>query len=169
MNIDQSAQYYWNSLTRFNKPVKVIGVNDENYAVEAEGHVYVVPKANITLGPRVVIPPVTTAPKPEEPYWFALTHEEWQWLIKLNGAVAPIGSPWGNTVAVLKLQSHSNAYTNEWFRISGRTAMDLLLTYRYGIFNHKKIIDSYLPGGAYGKVVRQLWEEKLRRDGIVPK
>lgn len=169
MNINQSVQYYWNSNTRVNAPVRIIGVNDDCYAVESRGHVYVVPKGNITTQQKVFDPPapvVTTAPKPEPelPYLVKLTKEQLQYHQRLT-----FGEPWPLVSSELSSQCHSQTYTTEWFYISFATAQKVLFRYEYDTYKTRQDISPRLPGAELGMLTRQLWEEQLRRDGIVPK
>ena len=158
---------FWNSITRYNKPVKVIGSNGENYAVEADGHVYVVPKRNITLKEKVF---ETTAPKPDALYLVTLTSKYWHDLtsdlgVRLNWSP----DAWGDALSELSAQLHKCIYTNEWFTLSSTAATAVLTNYRYNSLKHEKDINGYMPIGLhYRAVVQQLWEEKNRRDGIVP-
>jgi hypothetical protein len=167
MSTEEPFHYYWNSNTRVNAPVRIIGVYDDNYAVESRGHVYVVPKGNITTQQKVFDPPApvaTTAPKPEMPYLVALTKEQLQYL-----QMQTFASPWSLISSETLFQCHSQTYTIEWFWISFATGQAILLRYNYDTYKTRKNISHCLPGGELGMLTCQLWEEQLRRDGIVPK
>lgn len=169
-NLVGAAKAYWNSNTRVNVPVTVIGANGEFYAVERDGHVYVVPKANITTWKKVITPPETTAPKPEEVYWITLTSKELSNLLEYRDIYYLEGDPWRNVLQDLVGQRHGGSYTYEWFSLSASAARTVLDRYGYEYHKREKGIDGILPSGpSFKSVARQLWEEQLRRDGITPR
>ena len=166
-----ASKAYWNSLTRFNVPVTVIGVNGDNYAVESDGHLFLVPKANISLQKKIIAPIETTAPKPEGEYWFTLTANDHAELLNALAARAGVhADTWAKVIRALSLRTHTGTYTNEWFCLPVHEATALLSAYNYDAHKHEKDINDWTPSGLYYKtVVRQLWEEQLRREGITPR
>ena len=148
---------FWNSCTRTNVEVEIIGENGNMYAIKADGHVYVVPKVNITPEKKVI---TTIAPKPEEPYWVALTTLDRAHFIQhIQYFVEDLC--WGPVIREIVAQGHSGEYTYEWFLLSARAVRAILTRYEY---------DKHKPAsGSFKTVVQQVWEERLRRDGILPK
>lgn len=155
---------YWNSNVHFNREVEVLEYDGTNYSVVYAGRLYLVPMKNISFEPKVI---ETTAPKPEEKYWFTLTAEGRKDIVGhlINGYM-PKG-PWDNAAAEMKSQNHTGTYTREWFSLTAEGAMALLDLYGYRANKYKEDFSLYLPKGeAHRTMVRQLWEERLRRDGI---
>ena len=164
--LEASKDQYWNSNTRHNALVRVLAANGENYAVECGGHVYVVPKNNITLEKKKFF---TTAPKPEETYWITLTTEEYDYFA-LSSRKADDTDVWSGVIQNLLSRRHAGDYTEEWFAVSAPAANRLLAMYLYATYKNDKSLNEMIPlSTPYKQVVHQLWDEKLRRDGIVPK
>lgn len=163
-----ASKAYWNSLTRFNVPVTVIGVNGDNYAVESDGHLFIVPKANVSPKKKIIAPIETTAPKPDGEYWLTLTANDHAELLKALATRQGLrDNIWAEVIRALSPRTHTGTYTNEWFCLPVHEATALLSAYSYDAHKHEKDINGLLPSGFYYKtVVRQLWEEQLRRDGI---
>ena len=161
---------YWNSNSRVNEPVLILGQNDTTYAVQSKGHVYVVPKANISVERKSAVPPVPPviiAPRPEDCYLVLLTAEQRSEIVAYGLGRS---GPWNIIANELCRQPHSGAYTNEWFWLWPACVKEILNHYGYDRHKFESLFESYLPLGAGHKVVvRQLWEEKLRREGIVPR
>lgn len=156
---------YWNSNVHLNREVQVLEFDGTNYSVVYAGRLYLIPKENVSFEPKVV---ETTAPRPEEKYWFTLTAKEREAIVAYRTSSWYTDDPWDNVVAEIKKQSHTGTYTHEWFSLTVERATALLDLYSYRANKHRGDFSAYLPNGeAHRTIVRQLWEEQLRRDGVV--
>ena len=154
----ESKEYYWNSNTRFNVKVEIIGENGDMYAIKSRGHVYVVPKANITPREKIL---ETIAPKPE-PWFVALTVSEFL-ALRATPSVTLIEF-WYGVSKELRTQEHTARYTREWFSLSSELVETILRGYGYAQNKYLQEFSEYLPQLHFKPLVEQLWVEKRTRE-----
>jgi hypothetical protein len=172
-DVNEAPRAYWNSNTRHNAVVLVVASNENDYAVWRDGHVYIVPKENITPEAKVYFYPslVTTAPKPEGNYGLILTAEEWNYFSRsVTNADSISYMATAKVFQEIAFMQHTGKFTYEWFFVSPLAAYETLNMYGYTPHKKEDKIKSSLPSGPeFATVVRQLWDEKNRRDGVVLK